>query len=173
MAMEEIKNTSNTDTIVSIHSADYSDDCSKHNDDGSIESFEYMANDGRTSDHKDVSVASEFENDNIDDSVTTGDDDDGDDDDNNDAENMSGDDNDDDSSREDSVSANDNTNSITNPAEATPPWMSLVVMADDDNDNDPDDYNDFRSDYGHDDDGVFDNDDTGVGEGYVCIIIVK
>ena len=115
-------------------------------------------------------VASELENDNIDDNVITGDDDDGDDDDDNDAENMSGDDNDDDSSREDSVSTNNNTNSVTNPADATLPWMLLMVVADDDDDDDDDHdyYNDFRSDSG----GVFE-DDIGVGEGYVCMTLTK
>ena len=139
----EDKNTNNTDNIVSIHSADYSDDCSKHNDDGRIESFDTIANDRRTSNYKDVLVASELENDNIDDNFITSDDDDGDDDDDNDAENMSGGDNDDDSNREDSVSTNDNTNSITNPADTTPHWMLLVVMADDDNNYDHDCYHDF------------------------------
>ena len=140
------KNTSNTNTIVSIHSADYSDNCSKHDDDRPIKSFDSIANDGRTSDYQDVSVASELENDDIADTVITGDnddDDDGDDNDDNDAENMSGDDNDDDSSREDNVSSNDNTNSITDPADATPPWMLLVMMANDDDDDNPDNYNDF------------------------------
>ena len=135
------KNTSDTDTIVSIHSAGYSGNCSKHDDDESIELFESIANDGRTSNYEDVLVASELENDNIDDNVSTSDDDDGDgdDDDDSNAENMSGDDNDDD------VSVNDDTNSITNPADATTPWMLLVMMADDDdnNDDDHDYYNDF------------------------------
>ena len=67
----------NTDVIVSIHLADYSDKCSKHNDDGSVELFESTANDGRTSDNNvsitDASdVAGELENDNIDDDVITG-----------------------------------------------------------------------------------------------------
>ena len=134
-----------TEGIVSIHLADYVNKCSQHNDDGSVESFESIANDGRTIDNDDVSigVASELENDNIDDNVITSDDDDGYDEENNDAEDISGDDNDDDSSQEDSVSANDNTNSITNPANETPPWILLVVMADDDDDDNPDDYNDF------------------------------
>ena len=107
--------------IVSIHLANYSNKCSKYNNDDSVKSFKSIANDGRTSDNNDVSIAdtlgvvSELENDTIDDNVITGDDDDSDDDDNNDAEDMSGDDDDDDFRREDSVSANDNTNSTTNP----------------------------------------------------------
>ena len=132
------KNTSNTNTIVSIHSTDYSNNCSKHNDDESIKLFESIANNGRTNDYEDVLVTSELENDNISDNFITRDDDDGD----NDTESMSGNDNDDDSSQEDSVSANNNTNSITNSADATPSWILLVLMADDD-DDDPDNYNDF------------------------------
>ena len=136
--------------IVSIHLADYGNKCSKHNNDGSVKSFESTANDGRTSDDDDVpitdtpGVISELENDNIDDNVVTGDndDDDGDDDDNSDNEDMS-DDDDDNSSQEDSVSVNNNINSTTNPSDATPPWMSLVAMADDDNDNNPNNYKDF------------------------------
>ena len=93
------KNTNEIpEKIISIHLADYSNKCSKHNDGGSVASFESTANDSRTSDNDDIPVAdasaviSELENDNIDDNVVTGDDDDGNDDDNNDARNMSGDD---------------------------------------------------------------------------------
>ena len=43
--------------------------------------------------------------------------------------------------------------------------MLLVVIVDDDDDDDPDYYNDFRSDS----DGVFVEDDIGVGEWYVCM----
>ena len=39
--------------------------------------------------------------------------------------------------------------------------MSLLVVADDDDNDDSDDYDEFRSDYDLDDDGVFDNNDTG------------
>ena len=126
------RNTNDTDTIVLIHSADYSNDCSKHNDDRPNKSFGYISNDGRTSGYEDVLVASELENELI------NDDDDGDDD-ANDAEKMSGDDDDDDFSREDSVSTNHNTNSITNPTDTTLLGMLLVVIADDDDDN-PDYY---------------------------------
>ena len=149
------KNTNNTNTIVSIHSADYSNDCSTHDDDGPFKSFESIANDERTSNYQDILVASELENNNIDDNIITSDDDDGDDDDDNDAENMSGDDNDDDSSREDSIYTNYSTNSITNPADATPHLMLLVVMADDDDNDDHNYYNDFQSDS----DSVFEKDD--------------
>ena len=169
------KNINNTDTIVSIHSADYSDDCSKRNNDGSIESFEFIANDGRTSDYKDVLVTSELHDDNINDNIITVDDDDGnDDDDDNNAENMSGDDNDGDSSKDNYLSDNDNTNSITNPAERIPPWMFLVVMVnnDEDEDDDPDNYNDLRYNFDPDD-GVFGNAYIDVREGCVCITLTN
>ena len=44
------KNISNIEYIVSIHPTDYSNGCSKHNDDGTIKLFEYIANNGRASD---------------------------------------------------------------------------------------------------------------------------
>ena len=43
--------------------------------------------------------------------------------------------------------------------------MLLVAVTDDDVDDDPDDYDEFRSNYDLDDGGVFDNDDADVGEG--------
>ena len=65
---------------------------------------------------------------------------------------------------------NDDTDS-TNPTEKNLTWTSLLVVADDNVDDDPGDYNEFRCDYDHDDDGVFDNDDTGEGEGYCCMMV--
>ena len=85
---------------------------------------------------------------------------------------MSGDDNDEDFSRRDSVSFNDNISSTTNPTDATLPWMSLVVMAEDDVNDDPGDYNKFWSDYDLDNDGVFDNDDADIGEVYFCMTLI-
>ena len=41
------KTTTDTNTIVSIHLADYSNDCSKHNHHASIKSFESITNDGK------------------------------------------------------------------------------------------------------------------------------
>ena len=168
-----------TKGIVSIHLADYSNKCSKHNNNGLVESFESIANDERTSDNKGVSitdapgVASELENDNIDDNIITGDDDDGDNDDNNDAEDMSGDGNDDDSSQEDSVSTNDNTTFTTNSTDATPLLMWSVAMSGDDGNKNPDNYNKFWSDYDLDDECVFDNNDADIGEGYVCMTLTN
>ena len=46
-----------TDVIISIHLADYSDEYSKHNDDCSVKTFEYIANDGSTSDNNNISIA--------------------------------------------------------------------------------------------------------------------
>ena len=94
------------------------------NHDESIESFEF-SNSGRTSDNTvsitDASaVASELENDNIDDDVINGDNDDSGNDDNNTADYMScNDDNDNDSNQEESVFDNDNATSVTIP------WMHL------------------------------------------------
>ena len=110
-----------------------------------------------------MSVASELGNDNIDDNVITGDNDESIDD-YNDAEIIPGDDDDNESSREDSVSANDNTNLIIDPTDTTLLGMLLVVIDDDDNDDDPDDHNDFRSDPG----GISIEDDIGGGECDVC-----
>ena len=72
--------------------------CSKPNNDGSVVSFESIANDLGTTDDNDLpgvgahNVNNEFGNDNINENVETGDDDDddGDNDDNNDATIMSG-----------------------------------------------------------------------------------
>ena len=122
------KTTNDTDAIISIHLADYSSKCFKHDNDGSIESFESTANDGRTS-SDDVSiadapdVAGELENDNIDDDIITGDNDDDNNNDNSDTEDMSSDDDDDDSTKEDSVSADDNTTFSTKLPDASSVWM--------------------------------------------------
>ena len=113
---------------------------------------------------KTPAVNSEIEDDNIGENVVTGDDDNSDND-NNGVEGMSGDNKDDNSEGEDLVSNNDNTNSTTVPSDADLPWMSLFVVADDDIDNDPDDYDEFYANYDLDDDSVFDNDDGNVGEG--------
>ena len=43
------------------------------------------------------------------------------------------------------------------------------MVANDDVDDDPGDYDEFRSDYDLDNDGVFDNDDA--GEGYCCMTV--
>ena len=70
------------------------------------------------------------------------------------------------------VSDNDNTNSTTNPTNDIPVWTSLLAMADDDEEDDPGDYDEFRSDYDLDDDGVFDNDDIGSDdERFVCMTL--
>ena len=50
-------------------------------------------------------------------------------------------------------------------------WTSLLALADDDEDDDPGSYDEFRSNYDLDDDSVFDNDDIDNGEGYVCIAV--
>lgn len=116
-----ITTDNNTNIIVSIHLADYRDKCSKHNNDGSAESFESIENDGRTSDNNNVSitdaldVTGKLNNENTDNTVITGDNDDCDNDDNSDAECMSSGENYDDSSQEDSIFADDNINSTTNP----------------------------------------------------------
>ena len=57
----------NSSIYNSNNKSNNSDGCSKHDDDGTIESFEYIATDGRASDYEYVLVASELENDNIDD----------------------------------------------------------------------------------------------------------
>ena len=62
------------------------------------------------------------------------------------------------------VPNNDDTDS-TNPTDENPALMSLLVVADDDVDDDPDDYDKFCSDYDLDDDSIFDNDDVSEGEG--------
>ena len=172
------KNTNEiSEKIVSIHLANYGNKCSKQDDDGSVASFKATSNDESTSDDDAVPIAdaptvtSELENDNIDDNVVTSDDGDSNDDDKNDAGDMSGDDHDNNSSQEDSVSTNDNNNSTINPADADPPWMLLVAVADDDVNDDPDDYNEFQSDYDLVNDGLFDNDDVDVEDGYVCMTV--
>ena len=66
---------------------------------------------------------------------------------------------------------NDNIDFTTNPANEDPSWMSLLAVADDDKDDDPGDYNAFCSNYDFNDDGVFDNDDTDQGEGYVFMMV--
>ena len=84
---------------------------------------------------------------------------------------MPGDNKDNNSEGEDLVSNNNNTSSTINPTDRDPPWMLLLALADDDGDNDPGDYNEFRSNYDLDGDGVFDNDDAGNGNGYVCMAV--
>ena len=77
--------------ILSIHLANYGKECSKHNYNSSVASFESTAYDGRTINYDDdVPVAdaptatSDLENDNIDDTVVTSDNDDDDNSDNDD-----------------------------------------------------------------------------------------
>ena len=74
------------------------------------------------------------------------------------------------SEEENLVPNNDDTDS-TNPTNGDPTLMSLLAVADDDEDDGPGDYNEFRSDYDLGNDDVFDNDDTGQGEGYVCMTV--
>ena len=50
--------------------------------------------------------------------------------------------------------------------------MSLLAVADDDDEADPGDHNKFCSNYDLDNDGVFDNDNTDNGEGYVCVTAI-
>ena len=163
------------EVIVSIHLADCGDDCS-NDDDGSVAPFESTANDQGTTDDNDLPdvsapvVDSEFGNDNINENVETNDD--GDDGDNNDydfATTMSGNNDEENPAEDDPVPTNDDTNS-TNLTKENPAWTSLLVVTNDDVD-DPGDYDEFRSDYDLDDDGVFDNDDTGEGEGYCCMMV--
>ena len=161
--------------IVPVHLANCCDDCS-NNDDGSVSSFESTANDRGTTDDDDLpgaeasAVNSEFGNDNINENVETDDDDDGgDENDNDDVTITSGNNEVENSEEENTAPNNDNTDS-TNLTDEDPTWMSLLAVADDD-DDDPSDYDKFRSNYDLDDDGLFDNDDTGQGEGYVCMIV--
>ena len=160
------KNTNKTpEGIVSIHLSDCGDDCSKPDNDGLVVSFESTANDQGTTDDDGLpgaeapAIDSEFGNDNINENVETGDDNDGDDDNNNDTTIMSGNNNEENSEGEDLVPKN-NTNSTNNPADGDPAQMSLLAVTDDDDDNDSGDYDEFRSDYDLNDDGVFDNDNT-------------
>ena len=103
--------------------------------------------------------------------VVTGDDDDGSNDDNNKATIMSGNNDDENSAGECSVSKHNNINSKTNPTDKNPTWMSLLAVADDDDEDDPGDYNGFFSDYDLKNNGIFDNDDADNGEGNVCITV--
>ena len=68
---------------------------------------------------------------------------------------------------------NDDINPTTNCTDEDPVWMSLMAVADDDDDEDDDDesgdYDEFCSNCDLDDDGVFDNNDTGQGERYICM----
>ena len=72
---------------------------------------------------------------------------------------------------ENSVPNNGDTDSTTNLTDEDSAWMSLLVVADDDEDDDLVDYDEFYSNYDHDNEGVFDNDNTGQGEGYVCMTV--
>ena len=69
------------------------------------------------------------------------------------------------------VSNHDNTDFTTNPTGVDPSWKSLVEVADDGFNNDPDNYNEFQPNYDLDDDSVYDNDNTNNGEGYVCMTV--
>ena len=175
------KNTNKiSKAIVSIHLADCGDDCS-NDDDGSVVSFESIENDQGTNDDNDLPavlapvVNSEFGNDNIDKIVETNDDgDDGDNNDNNDTTPTSGNNdeeipNEDHSepNSDDTIPNNNDTDSST-PTNEAHAW-SLLVVADDD--DDAGDYDEFRSDYDLDYDGVFDNDDAGEGEEYCCMTV--
>ena len=145
--------------------------------DVSVVSFESIANNRVTTNNDDLPGAeafaadSKFENDNSNGNVETGDDDDGNNDDNNKATIMSGNNNEENSEGEDSVSNNNNTDYTTNPTDGDPVRMSLLTVADDYDEDDPGDYNEFCPNYDLDDDGVFDNDDTNNGEGYVCMTV--
>ena len=72
---------------------------------------------------------------------------------------------------EDSAPNNDNTNSTTHPTNVDPVWMSLLEVTDHDKDNDPGDYDRFRSNYDLNKNNVIDNDNTSQGEGYVCMTV--
>ena len=143
-------NISNTDAIISLHLADYSDNCCNNND-RSNGSFKSIANNGRAS--KDdvpitdaVVVANDLENDNINESVITGDDDDSNNNDNNEADYISSNDEDNNSDQEGSMPNNANTISMSNHLDVSTPWMQLVAITDgidDTNDNNPDNYMDF------------------------------
>ena len=152
------------------------DNCSNPDNDGSVVSFESTANDQRTSDDDNLpgvkapAVNKEFGNYNINDNVVIGDDDDGDDDDNNEATTILGVNKDSNSEGEDLVFDNDNANSTFNPTNGKPPLILLVVLADDDGKDDLGDYDEFCSNYDLDDNGVFDNDDADIGEGYYILI---
>ena len=160
------KNTNKTsEVIVSIHLADSGDDCS--NDvDGSVESFESTADDRETNNDSDTPDASApvinsgFGNDNSVDNVETSDDgSDGDNNDNNDTTLTPGNNDDEipeedhqEPSSDDTTPNNDDTESST-PSDEAHAWSHLLV-ADDDVDDDPSDFDEFCSDYDHDDDGV-------------------
>ena len=69
------------------------------------------------------------------------------------------------------MSDDDNTDSTTNPTSDVHVLTSMLAMVDDDEEDDPGDYDEFRSDYDLDDDGVFDNDDIDSEEGFVCMAV--
>ena len=174
-------NTNKTpEAIVPIHLVDGSDDCS-HDDDGSVESFECTADDWGTNDDSDKPEISApiydsgFGNVDSVENVET-DADDGDNNDNNDTMPASGDNNEEtleedhqDPSSDDTTPDNDDTVSSTSADEAHA-WSHLLA-ADDDVDDEPSDFDEFRSEYDLDGDGVFDNDDTSEGEGFCCITV--
>ena len=161
--------------IVSVHLANCGNNCSNDND-GSVTSFVSTANDQGTTDDDDLPgteapvVNSEFGNDNINKNVETNDDGNGgDNNDNDDVTTMSGN-KEVENSEDDSVPNNNDTNS-TNPIDEDPTWISLLVVVDDDDNDGPGDYDEFCSDYDLDNNGVFDNNDTGQGEEYVCMTV--
>ena len=164
------------EAIVSIHLADCGDDCSNDNDRSAV-SFESIANDRGANDDDDPPgadvpiVNSEEENDNIDENVVTNDDDTNNNDDNNDEGDNSGDDENEDSQQEGSMSDDDNTNSTTNQTNDVHVLTLMLAMVYDDEEDDPGDYNEFRSDYDLDNEGVFDVDDVDSGEGFVCMAV--
>ena len=94
----------------------------------------------------------------------------GDNNDNDDATTMSGNNKADNFEEEDSVPINDNTDP-SNPTDENPAWTSLLEVADDDDNDDPGDYDEFRSDYDLDGNGVLDNDNTGQGKEYCCMTV--
>ena len=117
------KNTSKTDAIVSLHSADDINDCSNDND-GSIGSFESkVLNNGKASNNN-ISivnvpvVANKLGNDDIDDDVVTDDIDDGNNDGNNEDDKLSSNNNNDDSNQEESISDSVSATSATSPLES-------------------------------------------------------
>ena len=70
------------------------------------------------------------------------------------------------------MSDDDSTNSTTSPTNNVHVLTSMLAMVDDDEKDDPGDYDEFRSDYDLDNDGVFDNDNVDSGEGFVCMAVV-
>ena len=65
-----------------------------------------------------------------------------------------------------------NDNNLLTPANEVHAWSHLVED-DGDVNNDPSDFNKFCSDYDLDDDGVFDNDKIGKGEGFCCMTVTN